>query len=297
MEIHRFRLSSMPHPVPDITLALGNFDGMHLGHQRLLVDATLHAKKESGILLFDPPSPFKGDEVLTSLEQKIQICRKLRIDHVFVLETGEEFWNLEPREFCSSVLRKLGASAVCCGNDFRFGKKAAGSVSDLKKEMEVYITPFLEENSVKISSSLIREAIKNGDVETAERWLGRPFEMVGKVGYGLRNGHRLGFPTVNLTSLTPYCLPRFGVYCGLAYLNGIPHQAVINVGVHPTIDKREIPTIEAHLLDYEEEAYGKTLYLDFRHFERGEKKFASLEELSHQLGKDKAWAKEELSSY
>lgn len=295
MDIHRFRLGLLPNPIPGLTLALGNFDGVHRGHQRLLLDTTFHAKKESGVLLFDPPSPFKGDGVLTSLEQKIAICRKLRLDHVFVLETEDAFWNLSPQEFCDQILKKLGASCLCCGEDFRFGKKAEGKVADLKKDFEVILTPFLEDEGVKISSSLIREAIRKGDVEKADRLLGRPYEIVGKVAHGFRNGHLLGFPTLNLKSLISYCLPRFGVYCGFAYVDGIPHPAVINVGVHPTVDQIASPSIEAHLLDFEEEAYEKTLYLDFRHFERCEKKFASLEELSNQLLQDKAWAKEQLS--
>ncbi len=295
MEVHRFRLGFLPDLIPGLTLALGNFDGMHRGHQRLLIDTTFHAKNESGILLFDPPSPFKGGGVLTSLDQKIAICRKLRLDHVFIVESDEAFWDLNPQEFCDQILKKLGARIVCCGEDFRFGKKAEGRVDDLKKDFEVRLTPFLEDGGVKISSSLIREAIRNGEVEKAEEWLGRPYEMVGKVVHGFRNGHLLGFPTLNLKSSTPYCLPRFGVYCGLAYVDGIPHQAVINVGVHPTVDQVKEPSIEAHLLDFEEEAYGKTLYLDFRHFERCEKKFASLEELSNQLLLDKSWAREQLS--
>lgn len=295
MEIHRFRLDFLPESIPGLTLALGNFDGMHRGHQRLLLDTSFLAKNESGVLLFDPPSPFKGNNVLTSLEQKIAICRKLRLDHVFVLESNKAFWNLSPQEFCDQILKKLGASLLCCGEDFRFGKKAEGKVDDLKKDFDVHLTPFLESNGIKISSSFIREAIQNGEVEKAADWLGRPYEMAGKVAHGFRNGHLIGFPTLNLKSSTPYCLPRFGVYCGLAYIDGIPHQAVINVGVHPTIDQIEEPSIEAHLLDFEEEAYDKTLYLDFRHFERCEKKFASLEELSKQLLLDKAWAKEQLS--
>ena len=293
MDIVTFSLNQLPPKEEGLSLALGEFDGFHRGHQSLLLEARMHAEGKSGVLLFSNPphSFFRSDtkkESLSSLEDKIVFARKMGIDKCYIVETDEEFFALEKEEFIEKILLPLGTSLVVVGEDFSFGRNAKGKPSDLQKQIKTIVVPLLKEGGEKVSSSRVRELIKEGKIEEATSLLGHPYQIKGKVAHGLGNGHKLGFPTMNLKLDFSYLLPKDGVYYGKAYLLGFPYKAMINVGNNPTIGENIEKRIEVHLLGYEGDGYGKSLYLEFDSFVREEKRFASLEELSAQLSLDKA---------
>ena len=285
MEKIVFPLSELPERKEGLTLALGNFDGFHLGHQSLVNECRLSSLGPSAVLFFK--NPYKGGEVLSDLEDKIRFSYSCGLDYAYCLDNDRSFYELSPSSFLD-LLEKLGTKKVVCGPDFRFGKGREGDVETLRNRFFVDVVPFLkDEDGQKISSRLIKEEIRKGGVQRACRLLGRHYETKGTVVHGLENGRRIGFPTLNLDPIAPYVLPKNGVYAGLVYLSGVPYKAMINVGENPTIGEREKPIEEAHLFDYSGDAYGKRAYFQYISYIREERKFASLEELKTQLGKDK----------
>ena len=291
MDIIRFTLDKLPEPTPGLTLALGEFDGVHLGHRRLLLEAAMSGSGPAGVLLFALPFPGKGEKVLMTLEDKLVELGKDNVDVVYVLEGGEEVFGLSPEAFIETVLKPLGTKEVVVGPDYRFGKDAQGDVELLKQHFKVLLVPFATIDEEKISTSAIRRFLKEGDVEKARRYLGRPYRIKGKTVPGKKLGRTLGFPTLNLSAESPYQLPGDGVYLALAFFKGRFFRAIVDIGNKPTVSSNNGRTVEAHLLGYEgNEDYDFTLYLEFLAFRRKEMAFASQEELIEQLKKDKAWA-------
>ncbi len=280
-----FSLGDLPERKEGLTLALGNFDGFHLGHQSLARETRLFASNDSGILFF--ARPYKDEEVLSDLEDKIRFSYSCGLDYAYCLENDSSFYELDSFSFMD-LLEKLGTKRIVCGPDFRFGKEKKGDVDALKSRFLVDVVPFLTDSEgKKISSHRIKELIASGKVEEASIDLGRPYETKGVVVHGLENGRRIGFPTLNLEPASPYVLPKRGVYAGFVYLSGIPYKAMINVGNNPTIGKRETLIEEAHLFDFAEDAYGKRAYFQYVSYLREERIFSSLNELKDQLSKDK----------
>ena len=293
MEVVRFDLNHMPEKNPGLSLALGNFDGVHVGHQALFVETALHAKGDSGVLLFS--KPFGEGPFLSSIEDKIRFALSSRLDIVYVLENDDSLFFLSPEEFIDTVLKPLGCSRVVMGEDFRFGAKASGNPETLKAHFDVEVVPLLCLEGTKVSSSTIKDRLLAGYVEGAREMLGKSYEIVGKVRQGFGNGRKIGFPTANLELSFDYLLPKPGVYCGVGYVNGIAHRAMVNVGTNPTVGALSHPIVEAHFLDFDEDCYGKTCYVSFLAYLREEKKFSSLEELRSQLLIDLETVKEILA--
>jgi riboflavin kinase/FMN adenylyltransferase len=277
-----------------LALCLGTFDGLHLGHQRLIIEACLAGEGQVGVLLFkENPANFltngKTKAILTSLEDQISILRRLRVDVVLTLDVNAAFFALSPEEFIAQYLKPLHLNLLVVGEDFRFGKAAAGTPKTLAKSFPVLTVPLLEENGVKISTSLIKQDLLEGKVEEANRMLGRPYEVHGKVAHGFEYGRTIGFPTANVCLKDPYLLPQGGVYEVVAYVMGIPHHGLANVGTNPTVGLLHDPIVEVYLEDFNQNIYDKTIYVDFLAYERPEIKFDSLELLQAQLQKDKDW--------
>ena len=293
MEIIRFDYKNLPPKKEGLTLALGTFDGFHKGHQRILIETSLHARNEAGILLFScSPSKVlrlgKTEEVLTSLEDQLSYAKKLRMDVAYIVEATREFFSLSKDGFMD-LLESLGATSLVAGADYTFGNAGEGSVEDLKKRFKTFVVPLVKQNGKKISTRDIKAMLKNGDAKEAWENLGHPYEVKGKVVHGLQNGRKLGFPTLNIELSADYLIPKYGVYYGICYLSGVPHKAMVNVGDNPTIGVLKKANIEAYLLDYEGDAYGKSVYLSFLDYEREERKFASPQQLKSQLEIDKEW--------
>ena len=278
----------------NISLTLGNFDGFHLGHQRLAFDAFSSSSGDNAILLFSKSykNYFLGEPLLTDLEQRLALSESNRYEVAYVLHSSIEAFSLTPSEF-EDMLHNLGAKELFVGEDYRYGKEAKGNPDTLREAgFKVHVTPLLKEEGEKVSSTRIRTLLEEGKAAEAASLLGRPYEMKGKVIKGKQIGRTLGFPTANLGLLSPFVIPSFGAYAGRAMVRGVPHLAMISVGRNPRISDSNAPTIEAHLLDFEEDIYGESMSLSFYSLLRPMKRFDDIDSLKRQLQEDKENAKE-----
>ncbi|CAN5516146.1 bifunctional riboflavin kinase/FAD synthetase [soil metagenome] len=281
-------------------VALGNFDGVHLGHQRVLgraVEVARGCGREVLAATFDPHpravlKPRKEPGLLTTLEVRGEALIKHGADRVHVVRFDEELSKKSPEEFVKDVLiGELKASAIVVGENFRFGHKAAGDVEDLKRLMEerggtVHTVRISGVNGEEgINSTRIRELVAAGEVSQAATLLGRPYLLRGEVVVGDKRGRTIGFPTANVSPDAAAIIPARGVYAGFVRVEDLEYAACTNVGVAPTFDRNE-SRVEAYLLDFEGDLYGKTVDVSFTHRIRGEKKFAGIEELKRQIAQD-----------
>ena len=272
-----------------LSICLGYFDGVHLGHQALIKYARKNAKHILGLLTFSKPISTlidngKVQEVLTSLDDRFKIISKLGVDYYYLFKIDKDFLNLSDIDFID-ILKKLNVKEVFVGEDFSFGKNRHGNVSTLSDFFDVHKVDLLNDDNRKISSQDIKNFIETGNMNAAKKLLGRNYQITGSIITGKGIGHTIGFPTLNLKMADNYVLPRFGVYKTIAYLDGTPHLAITNVGVNPKIDVGNIPIIEVHLKDYEDRKYS-TIAVEFIEFVRDEIKFSNLNELKNQIALD-----------
>ncbi len=274
--------------IPAITLCLGYFDGVHNGHRKLVLDAKIAAEGPLAVLLFDAnPALYipngKSQGILTDVEDKKRLFAGLGFDYAIVVHVDKEFFGRSKEDFINSVICKINPSRIVCGTDYTFGRNAEGTIRDLEEWFPVVGVNLLEAGGKKIASRDIISFIEKGAVQTASELLGRPYEIRGEVVEGFHHGAEIGFPTANLKLSADYVLPKAGVYSGFVYVGGVPQKAIINVGTNPTVGVLSKPIVECHLLRYEGDLYGKTLYVDFVNRLRDEIKFADLNELKKQL--------------
>lgn len=281
-----------------VILALGNFDGIHLGHQALIHHAIamshLH-KCLSGVLLFKQHTRSTleqdGFEALMSRNQKLQILEELGIDVVLEISFDEVLREMRPQDFITSLLvERLRCLGTVTGEDYRFGYRAQGDVSWLRRAEEEgmllcwTVPPVLWEGK-KISSTWIRVAIREGDLTTANTLLGRPYAIEGAVIHGKKLGRTIGFPTANIGRECSYVMPRYGVYDTDVLYQDRLYPAATSVGINPTV-RDEGVHVEAHLLNFSKEIYGEKVEVKFLQFLRDEIAFDSLEPLAEQIKKD-----------
>ena len=275
----------------NLTLLLGNFDGVHKGHKELVYEAKKRASGDIAVMLFDKnPSSLlhnKEENVLTSIDDKIRIFNSLGVDIAFVLRLDHKLLNKSKEEFINDYLLKINPNLIVVGRDYTFGKYGEGKVKDLKNTFKVFACPLLTIGNEKIGTQQIVRYLKNGDVSAANNMLGRNYEIKGKVTHGLGNGHKIGFPTANLSLQTPYVLPKKGVYKTISYVRGIPYPSMTNIGNNPTVGASNDLSIETFINKFDKDIYDETIYLEFVSFLRNEIKFPSLEKLKEQLEKDK----------
>jgi riboflavin kinase / FMN adenylyltransferase len=268
-------------------LAVGEFDGVHLGHREVIRGADT-------VLTFDPHPmavihPEAAPRLLTSLPVKADLVAALGADEMVVIPFDREFASRSAQDFIDDVLiRRLGATHVSVGENFRFGHKAAGDVELLRGQegFETRVAPLVEVEDEIVSSSHIRGLVVAGEVDHAARFLGYPFQLRGRVVEGDRRGRNLGFPTANLVPDARLVVPDHGVYACRAEVDGEQHVAAVNVGVRPTFKTGRGLLVEAFLLDFEGDLYGRELRLDFLERLRGEKRFESAEALVEQMDRD-----------
>lgn len=291
-------------PTPSV-VTIGNFDGVHRGHQVLVrrtVDGAAARELRSVAVTFDPhPVALLRPELAPPLLQTVEErCRQLRaagVDLVLVLPFTRELAALTPADFVTRVLAgPLQARRVVVGTNFRFGNRAAGDVVTLVEQgehhgFEVEAVTLLELGGVTISSSAVREHLQAGDVGWAGRALGRPPRITGTVVRGDARGRAIGFPTANLDVPGGLALPADGVYAGHAEVDGARYPVVVNIGVRPTFNGHR-RTVEAHLLDTELDLYGRELDVDLAHRIRGERRFDGVEALVAQIAADVARSRE-----
>ena len=273
-----------------ISICLGYFDGVHLGHINIINEARKKSELPIGILTFDKPistyiDNHKSKEVLTSLDDRFRIISRYSLDYYFVLHIDADFVNMEADDFIN-ILKDLNVKKVFVGTDYHFGKNQAGDASLLRKHFDVVEVDLVNFNNEKISTQKIIDHLKNGEVKDANALMGRAYEMMGVITKGHQVGKTIGFPTANVKLATNYVIPKYGVYKTIAYISGIPHISLTNVGVHPTINQENEPVVEVHIPNYSSDDYNKTIYLEFVDFIREEKKFDRIEDLKKQILED-----------
>jgi len=261
-------------------VAIGTFDGVHRGHRSVL-RVTVESGLEPTVITLDPhPRIVLGNrvELLTTLERRLELLAEAGTADTLVAAFTPEFMRLSPEEFVETYLRAIGAEAVAVGEDFRFGNKRAGSVETLRSlGLEV-----LEVDEVEgVSSSAIRDAVRDADLATAASMLGRPFELDGTVVTGDQRGGTLGYPTANIAMDAQLVCPRYGIYAGEA----LGHRAAVSIGTNPHYGGTE-RRIEPFLLDFEGDLYGARLVVELWERLRDEAVFDSEEALIDQIAKD-----------
>jgi riboflavin kinase/FMN adenylyltransferase len=264
-------------------LAVGEFDGVHLGHRKVISGSDT-------VLTFDPHPlqvvrPEAAPKLLTNLAVKAELIAGLGVDELVVIPFDERFAHQSPQEFIDQVLvQGLGAGLVSVGENFRFGHRAAGDAALLATEtrFETRVVPLVEVEGEVVSSSHIRGLVLAGEVELAGRFLGAPFRIQGEVVSGERRGRELGFPTANIVPDEALVYPGHGVYA--AYADG--HPAAVSVGVRPTFGTGRGVLIEAYLIDHEADLYGRQLRVEFVRRLRGERRFDSAPALIEQMRED-----------
>lgn len=278
---------------------MGNFDGVHLGHQVVIRRAVEEGRAQEGrrcvAAIFDPHPqavlrPGSEPKLLTTLEVRKELLLGCGVEEVCVIPFDRELSKKSPREFVWDVLvGQLEAAVVVVGENFRFGYRASGDVKELTRCMreaggEAYAVPIYALGD-GISSTKIRALLSEGEVREAARLLGRPYFVRGEVVVGDKRGRTIGYPTANVLPDPRALVPGRGVYAGYARVGTELYGACTNVGLAPTFERRE-HKIEAHLLDYEGDLYGKVVDVAFVRRLRPEKRFSGLEELGEQIARD-----------
>ena len=282
-----------------VVIALGTFDGVHLGHQVVIRRAVEEGRKRGlrvGAVTFDPHPqavlrPGSELKLLTTLEVREEILLACGVDEVHVMRFDENLSKKTPEEFVREVLvGKFKAAVVVVGENFRFGHKASGNIEDLRRHMretggEAYAVPIYACLGESINSTKIRALVAGGEVREAARLLGRPYSLRGKVVVGDKRGRVIGFPTANVVPDACSLVPGRGVYVGHVWAEAERYGACTNVGVAPTFDQRD-SRVEAHLLDYQGDLYGRVVEVTFIERLRPEKRFFGADELKEQIARD-----------
>jgi len=264
-------------------VAIGTFDGVHLGHQAVIDHADT-------VLTFDPHpltvlKPERTPRLLAPFSVRRDVIDGLGVEELVVIGFDEEFSHIDPEAFVERILiERLGANKVSVGENFHFGAKAKGTPEMLagRREFETRIVTMIEVDGETVSSTRVRELVEAGDMAEARRCLGAPFMLEGTVVAGDRRGRELGFPTANLVPDPALVAPANGIYA--AFANGIP--AAVSVGLRPTFESELGLLIEAHLIDRDDDLYGETLRLAFVERLRDEERFESAEDLVAQMRRD-----------
>ena len=261
-------------------VALGTFDGVHLGHRRV-IETALEAGSEPTVVTFDPhPRTAFGNrvELLTTLERRLELLEELGVEAALVVEFTLQLARLEPEQFAEEVLRPIGADVVVAGADFRFGRGRTGDLELLSSlGFDVRPVPLVE----GVSSSRIRDLVRAGDVEGAAKLLGRPVEVEGTVDTGEARGGTLGFPTANLDVRPELLVPGNGIYAGAA----AGHRAAVSIGTNPHYGGHQ-RRVEAYLLDFSGDLYGQRLVVELWRRLRDEQAFETESDLIEQIRAD-----------
>jgi riboflavin kinase / FMN adenylyltransferase len=268
-------------------IAVGEFDGVHLGHREVIRGADT-------VLTFEPHprtvvAPDSAPKLLTTLEAKADLIAALGVQELVVIPFDGDRMAQTAQEFIDhELIERLGAQRVSVGENFRFGNRARGDADLLRAQdaFETRVVRLVELEGEIISSTHIRGLVSAGDVAAAARFLGAPFHMRGTVAHGDKRGRSLGFPTANLVPDARLVVPDHGIYACRAQVDGQTYVAAVNVGVRPTFKTGRGLLVEAYLLDFDGDIYDRELRLDFLERLRGEKRFDSVEALVDQMGAD-----------
>lgn len=290
-------------------LTIGTFDGVHLGHQKI-VERVVTTARQEGLLatvftFFPHPRMVvqhdKGLKLIHTLEEKKQLLQQLGVDLLVVQPFNEAFAQLTAEEFVSTILvQRLNVKKVIIGYDHRFGRNRTANIDDMrlfgkKYGFAVEEISVQEVDEVSVSSTKIREALNKGDVTTAEHYLGTPYSLTGKVVHGLKLGRTLGYPTANIQVTEDYKLiPKDGVYAVYSYIDGRKVYGMMSIGKNPTIEGKGA-SIEVYFFDFNGDLYDQKLTIEFVQYLREEQKFATIDLLKKQLQDDETAARKAIA--
>ena len=276
-------------------VTIGNFDGVHLGHQALLTEVKKRAhdlKLESAVITFEPnPKDYfsqnKPQTRISSLREKIELFNEIKIDRVHIIKFNQEFSKVTANEFISVLIKKLKVKEIVVGEDFCFGRGREGGIKQLSaSSMKLNIKNKILIDGKRISSTLIRNLLANDKLDEANKYIGRPYSISGKVVHGEKRGRKIGFPTANI-HMRHNRPPLKGVFA-VKFQN---HFGVANLGIRPSIKGEKKLQLEVHLLNFSSDLYGQHVSVIFLKKLRDEKKFKSLDELKEQIKLDVIKAK------
>lgn len=298
--VSKHQAASVPQNVAGGVVVIGNFDGVHLGHQALLAQGRKIADDNNiplVVLTFHPHprlyfAPNQESFLIASPEQKARLLRKNGADYVVSLKFDSDLANATADDFIRYVLvNTLRIHSVLVGDNFVFGKERGGNIDTLrqwgeKSGFRIESVSLAQSGALRVSSERVRQALRDGDMAQANDLLGRPWQLIGKVIPGLQRGRTIGFPTANI-SMGEYVHPAFGAYAARVILpeSGAICSAIVNIGKRPTVGDFN-PLVEAHLLDFSGDLYKQDLTIDFLAFIRAERKFESIDALKEQIAQD-----------
>lgn len=307
--MHTWRTTSTPAKTP-IALTIGNFDGFHLGHQAMLTrlkDIASQLGLPACVMTFEPHpreffAPDQAPARLTSLREKLTYLIQAEIDCIHICRFNYDFARLSPEQFITRILnQELAVRCLLVGDDFRFGARRAGDFAMLQafsapNNFIVATMPSVIIDGQRVSSTAIRQALANGDLNAARKLLGRPYSISGRVIDGDKLGKQIGFPTANI-QLKHNHPPLSGIFVvtvrgAIPSSPATPLPGVASLGVRPTVHENGKPLLEVHLFDFNQEIYGRHLQVDFLHKLRDEEKYADIDTLVRQIKKDVMQAKD-----
>ena len=253
-----------------LSVALGYFDGLHIGHQLVIKEAIEYAKKnglKSAVMTFSPNpnvilKKLSSEHLITPPTEKVRLLTELGVDYLMILTFNEELASLRAIDFIERYLVKTKVEHVSTGFDFRFGKKGEGSVE-------------------------IKSYLAVGNIEKANEMLGRPYTLCGTVISGQQKGRQIGFPTANVATTEAYIIPKNGVYAVRVWVKGQSYAGMCNIGHNPTFNFIDNVSVEVHILDFNQDIYGQEMKVEFYHRLRDEERFSSIEALMTQLNHDR----------
>ena len=305
--LYKFDTSFSGEPLKGASCAFGVFDGVHVGHQFLLEQASATARENAGASLaltfdIDPDEVFRSSSLkkLMTNEKRIQTLLNSGVDGVVVFPFSKEFASLDPFAFLDATFNGHTPAYLHVGCDFRFGVRAKGTTRDLETwgkahDMKVVAHRLKSFDGVPICATRIRGLLAEGKIEQAAELLGHPYAIEGEVVSGRKDGRTFGFNTANLAVSEQLLAVGRGVYAARACVRGVRYKAAVNVGIPPTFAEESHSFCEAHILDFDDDIYGETISIEFCHFLRPEQKFASADELIQTVHANIEWVRENLS--
>lgn len=283
----------------DIVLTIGNFDGVHAGHRFFLEQIKAQASRENclfAVMTFVPHprqilSP-TNDFLINSYEERRMLLAEIGVDYLYEVNFTRDFSTLSPLEFLDQYIdENKRIKNIFIGHDFAFGAKKSGNYQVMedycqKREIGFYLGTEYQLKNRPVSSTSIREALKDGDMHLAHEFLRRDFFMSGRIIKGFGRGRKIGYPTANLQYAEDRIIPKEGVYASKAFCDGCYYLSVTNIGLNPTFEGVKKISIETHILDFNRDIYGEEIRIHFLEFLRGETRFNSVNELIEQIKKD-----------
>ena len=275
-------------------VALGFFDGVHRGHQAILrraVELAAQKDMQAAVVTFEnhPRAYVRGraPDMISTFQRRYALLQQHGAQLVVALPFDRQMAETSPEEFAQMLKEKYRAAVVVCGSNYRFGRNAAGSPESLERfGLETHVVPPVQYGSRVVSSTYIRESVRDGKVGLARRLLGRPFSLEGPIVGGFQVGRTLGYPTINIRVEDGLLMPHRGVYVSRVTVDGQTFQAVTNVGTRPTFTDADIISVESHLLNFSGDIYGHEATVEFLKYLRPERSFSDGEALRQQIAKD-----------